>query len=281
MQKYKSTYFLAGLLLIPLLIAGYYFLATQSGERELASVEAKAKTKWQKMLERNGIDMEYWRKYLPKVTHKEYKKATKKWKKAQANQSTVSSASTQSFSGNGSSSYPVHSNISTTYFWAGEDAGADNGDISNHASCWDEAWDSHCKNENPYYFALPYNDFNDNGDRKSSASQVIPWAGSKNWSSSESMCKNQWIKITHSGKTAYAQWEDAGPYGEDDVNYVFGTAGPNSKENDHAGLDVSPAVRDYLGLDDVDKTDWQFISAGDVPAGPWSQVITSSGVFWK
>ena len=35
------------------------------------------------------------------------------------------------------------------------------------------------------------------------------------------------------------------------------------------GLDVSPAVRDYLGLGATSLTDWQFVEVRDVPPGPW------------
>ena len=37
----------------------------------------------------------------------------------------------------------------------------------------------------------------------------------------KSVIKNKWIKITANGKTAYAQWEDCGPFIYDDFNYVF------------------------------------------------------------
>jgi len=281
MQKYKSIYFLAGVLFIPLLIAGYYFLATGSGKAGLLSVEAKSKSKWQHLLEKNNVDISYWKKYLPYVRRSEYDKAMNAYNVSKNNGGTNVQAS--STNGGGSSDYPVHNNIKTTYFWAGEDAGGDNYGISNNSSCWDENWDKHCKNENQFYFALPYNDLDDNGNRKKEAMQIIPWANEKNWNNSESMCKNRWIKVVHGGKTAYAQWEDAGPCddaggcGENDKNYVFGTAGPKFK----VGLDVSPAVKDYLGLDDEDVTSWQFINQNDVPAGPWSKVITTSGIYWK
>lgn len=32
-------------------------------------------------------------------------------------------------------------------------------------------------------------------------------------------------------------------------------------------MDVSPAVRDYLGLSGIDKVDWQFVEFEDVPEG--------------
>lgn len=42
------------------------------------TAQAKSKTtKWQQMLERNGVDRALWEKYLPKVSRKEYIKVTK------------------------------------------------------------------------------------------------------------------------------------------------------------------------------------------------------------
>jgi len=282
MQKNNSNYLLAGLLIIPALAVSYYFLTADSGKAGLAQVEAKSKSKWQHLLEKNGIDIAFWKKYLPYVRRSEYNKAMSAYQKSQGS-STTAQANIVAQSDSSSSPYPLHKNIVTTYFWAGEDASGDNYGISNNSSCWDENWDKHCKNENQFYFALPYNDLDDNGNRKKEAAQVIPWAGEKNWSDSESMCKNRWIKITHDGKVAYAQWEDAGPCddaggcGENDKNYVFSNAAPKFQ----VGLDVSPAVKDHLGLDDEDKTDWQFIDEKDVPNGPWKKVVTNSGLSWN
>lgn len=194
---------------------------------------------------------------------------------------------------------PIHRSISTTYFWAGEEAGKENKDISNLPSAWDEQWVKHfggvddpgkrnglvvasfSPKENPFYFALPYNDFDENGNRKKDAYTIVPWANSKKWTDAESMLKNQWIKITKGGKTAYAQWQDVGPFSEDDSAYVFGSAAPKSRTNDDAGLDVSPAVRDFLGLEDVDKTDWQFVLADQIPDGPWKNTVTTSQLNWN
>lgn len=266
--------------MVPALVAGYFFITQNSGN-DLANVQAKSKSKWQKLLEKKEIDRSYWENYLPYIRHKEYDKALKKYERNQVNTANASFDS-QALTNSGLV-YPLHKNITTTYFWAGEDASGDNYGISNNSSCWDESWDKHCKNENQFYFALPYNDFDDNGNRKAEAFNVIPWASEKKWSDSESMCKNRWIKITHDDKVAYAQWEDAGPCddaggcGENDKNYVFGTAAPKFK----VGLDVSPAVKNQLGLKDVDQTNWQFVDEKDVPDGPWKQVITTSGVYWK
>lgn len=62
-----------------------------------------------------------------------------------------------------------------------------------------------------------------------------------------------------------------GPFGEVAWPYVFGGDAPMNTINNHA-------VRDYLGLDDMDRVDWQFVEASAVPAGPWKDVGTESPV---
>ncbi len=195
--------------------------------------------------------------------------------------------------------YPIHHNISATFFYIGEPADSDNGYISNAESSWDVNWEAHyggvdnpgsrsgyfpaafTPKENPFYFALPYDDFNENGNRRPGAHNIIYWAKDKSWSSNESMCKNQWIKITKGDKLVYAQWEDCGPYFYDDSNYVFGIDQPrNQTLNNSSGLDVSPAVRDYLGLTGLDTVSWQFVNQKDVPYGIWKFIVTTSQVDW-
>lgn len=169
----------------------------------------------------------------------------------------------------------IQNAVVTTVFWAGEAASSDNGNISNAASAWDDSWADHSAKENPFYFALPYNDFSETSTRNTTAKNCLnanqPKLKHYSW------CKNTWIEITSStGKITYAQWEDVGPYQEDDINYVFGTSKPLNKVDSKAGLDVSPAVRDYLKLKDVDKTSWKFITADKVPDGPWKITVTTS-----
>lgn len=195
--------------------------------------------------------------------------------------------------------YPVHENISVTLFWVGEKASDDNKDISNKSSAWDDKWRDHFGGvddpekrngylpakftpaENPFYFALPYNDFDKKGNRKKDVAEIIPWAKNKKLGDADSYCKNRWIKIMKNDKTAYAQWEDVGPFKEDDSDYVFGGAEPQSRTNKHAGLDVSPAVHDYLGISEKDTIDWQFVEFSDVPDGPWKKIVTKSNICWK
>jgi hypothetical protein len=51
---------------------------------------------------------------------------------------------------------------------------------------------------------------------------------------------------------------------------VFGNERPKPNLNQGAGLDVSPAVRDYLGLKQTDVTDWRFVELKEVARGPWA-----------
>jgi len=199
-----------------------------------------------------------------------------------------------------SEKYYLHKDITVTNFYVGELASDENGYIPNVASAWDDIWMWHYggidtpdernqsyvyypklfkPTENPFYFALPYNDLDDDGNPKSTQKE-IPWYTSE---TNASILKNRWIKIIKhfsdgSEKVAYAQWEDVGPFGEDDFDYVFGSAKPANTINNNAGLDVSPAVKLYLGLSDIDKIDWQFVDASDVPEGPWKNILTNTPV---
>ena len=73
--------------------------------------------------------------------------------------------------------------------------------------------------------------------------------------------------IKFNNRICFAQWEDVGPLRYDHAEYVFGEERPT--RHSRAGLDVSPAVRDYLGLSGLDKTDWKFVDDDHVPYGPW------------
>ncbi|HBP01371.1 MAG: hypothetical protein UY41_C0011G0042 [Candidatus Moranbacteria bacterium GW2011_GWE1_49_15] len=188
--------------------------------------------------------------------------------------------------------YPIHAKITATVFWVGEEADENNGFIHNSASAWDSDWvgsfggtddpedregllpDAFTPDENSFYFALPYNDFDDEGRRKVEVFELAEWAEGARVPENESVLKNRWIRIVKNEKTAFAQWEDVGPFEEDDAGYVFGSASPRNTEGKKAGLDVSPAVRDYLGLEGVDIVDWQFVEEKDVPDGPWKKIIT-------
>lgn len=184
--------------------------------------------------------------------------------------------------------YPWKSNIVTTIFWIGEKPGGNN-PVPNRVSSWDKQWaknyggidepdPTHRSNYipvsftprlNPFYCALPYNDKAREGHRPE-APRVVPWFREAYQGPAVSTCKDRWIAIRKGNRTAYAQWEDAGPFRTDHWQYVFGNERPKPNLNKGAGLDVSPAVRDYLGLKPTDVTDWRFVDFKEVPRGPWS-----------
>jgi hypothetical protein len=180
-------------------------------------------------------------------------------------------------------------NITTTVFWVGEQATTNN-PVPNDKSAWDGRWRSSyggydnpnsgarvnfipvnfLPRQNPFYVALPYNDV-DNRRTKSEAARVIPWFKSAFVRDGQSVCKGQWLAIRHGNRVCYAQWEDVGPFCTDHWQYVFGNERPRPNRNRNAGLDVSPAVRDYLGLAGLDSCDWKFVGVSQVPAGPWTK----------
>lgn len=185
--------------------------------------------------------------------------------------------------------FPWKKEIVTTVFWIGENSTANN-PVPNHSSSWDSSWaknyggyDNPNRNarhdyipanftprQNPFYCALPYNDKMREGHRPE-APKVIPWFKEAYKGPGVSVCKDRWIAIRKGNRTVYAQWEDAGPFRTDHWQYVFGNERPKPNLNQGAGLDVSPAVRDYLGLQDTDVTDWKFVDFKDVPPGPWTK----------
>lgn len=186
--------------------------------------------------------------------------------------------------------FPWKKDIVTTVFWIGEEPTANN-PTPNKSSSWDKNWSgsyggyddpnpSHRSDyipvkftprQNPFYCALPYNDKAREGHRPE-APQVVPWFKEAYQGPAISVCKGRWIEIRKGDKVVYAQWEDAGPFRTDHWEYVFGNERPKPNLNKGAGLDVSPAVRDYLGLEPTDVTDWKFVEFSEVPRGPWSKL---------
>ncbi|TMP95465.1 MAG: hypothetical protein E6L07_07215 [Verrucomicrobia bacterium] len=184
--------------------------------------------------------------------------------------------------------YPWKRSIVTTVFWIGEQPSGNN-PVPNRTSAWDKRWTrnyggfddpnpAHRSNyipvkftprQNPFYCALPYNDKARTGHRLE-APRVVPWFKEAYQGPAISTCKDRWIAIRKGNRTAYAQWEDAGPFRTDHWQYVFGNERPRLNLNRGAGLDVSPAVRDYLTLKQTDVTDWRFVAFSEVPRGPWS-----------
>jgi hypothetical protein len=175
-----------------------------------------------------------------------------------------------------------------TVFWVGEDEASDNGFIHNRSSAWDVDWEEHfggvddpetrcgfepcgfVPKENPFYIALPYNDL-ERGRKKENA-HIIPW---NDPSVKKSVVKNRWIAVRSKAKVCYGQWQDVGPFEENDTEYVFGDAEtPKNTLGMRAGIDLSPAMRDCLGVGDVSTVEWRHVDDEDVPQGPWTKIVT-------
>jgi hypothetical protein len=193
-------------------------------------------------------------------------------------------------------SYPWRSYIVTTEFWIGEGS-TPISSTNNVESSWDEEWlqknrgsdnpydrngyasGAHASTLNPFYCALPFNDlaFPD------VAREWLP----RNWyrrpvdGKQVSACKDRWVEIKNSrGDVCYAQWEDVGPLRYDNAQYVFGGERPLGMGDDHAGLDVSPAVYEYLGLSDRNRfTAWRFVDEADVRPGAWLKLDEQAVIF--
>jgi len=181
----------------------------------------------------------------------------------------------------------------TTCFWVGEPSDKENAYIPNDCSYWDDEWMKHfggvddpdprdgyhpakfTPKQNPFYFALPYGERDDNDRLKENAEQVPWYAEWRQGKATEPLLKNRWIRIVHGRKECYAQWADVGPNEEDDWEWVFGqSTRPKSSFNQHAGLDLSPACWQVLGMEDNDWTQWEFVDESAVPDGPWREIVT-------
>ena len=196
-------------------------------------------------------------------------------------------------------SYPWKKNITCTIFWIGE-LPTQNNPTPNTKSSWDTNWvenfggyddpdpasriTNHATGEfrprafvpklNPFYIALPYNDVISHREHKPEASRVIPWFARYRPEPGDTVCKGRWVQIFRGGRSCFAQWEDCGPWETEDWNYVFGNKPPRTTQNGGAGIDLSPAIRDYLGLKSGDKVHWRFVESGQVPYGPWKKYGT-------
>ena len=193
-------------------------------------------------------------------------------------------------------SYPWKKNITCTIFWIGE-LPTQNNPTPNHKSSWDQEWAinfggydnpdptariaNHTTGEfrpkgftprlNPFYIALPYNDVAGWSRHKPEAPKVIPWFARMKPEPGKTVLKGRWVQIYNGKRSCYAQWEDCGPWVTDDWEYVFLGKPPKNGANKSAAIDISPSIRDYLGLQSGQKCHWRFVEAAQVPYGPWKK----------
>lgn len=214
------------------------------------------------------------------------------------------------------SPYPWHTDIVATTFWVGEIFDPNAPDGSQMISTYDSDWygsyggcdgvavAGDCQTEergadngyfprhmtpkqNPFYLDLPFDDVNDRA-AFARRGDVIPWASSASaeqlGDDAISFMKNRWVELRKGGRVCFGQIEDAGPGEYDDAAYVFGgdDARPRNRRYNGAGMDVSPALNGCLGFAELngqdDRVDWRFVDASQVPAGPWTRIVTTSGV---
>lgn len=182
--------------------------------------------------------------------------------------------------------YPLHERVVATVFWVGEPASPDNGAIHNRSSAWEEDWvgrfggvdtpdarrgfcpRAFVPKENPFYVALPYDDRDEEGEVRPTAASAIPWFAEPGVDG-PSAVRHRWVEVSRGDRRCYGQWEDVGPYLEDDAAYVFGGAPPRNEIAPGAGIDLSPAMATCAGVDGVAEVAWRFIDRADVPPGPW------------
>lgn len=195
--------------------------------------------------------------------------------------------------------YPWKTYVTATIFWCGEQP-TENNPTPNCKSSWDVNWmrnfggydnpdpkqriANHATGEfrpkgfvpklNPFYIALPYNDVLRWNAHKPEASKVVPWFSKVSPLPGKTVLKGRWIQIFVNGRSCYAQWEDCGPWVTDDWQYVFGNKPPKATQNGAAGIDISPSVRDYLGINSGTKVHWRFVEESHVPYGPWKKYGT-------
>lgn len=184
--------------------------------------------------------------------------------------------------------YPWHKEITASVFWVGEGT-TERNKTHNSSSSWDVNWAKNFGGYddpnpagrvgfrpkafrpklNPFYIALPYNDVAKGNRHKREAKRVIPWFKAYRPFPGKSVCHGKWVHIYYKGRSCFAQWEDCGPWVTDDWKYVFQNKRPENKQNGGAGIDISPAVRDYLRVKSGEKVQWRFVPTSRVPVGPW------------
>ena len=188
--------------------------------------------------------------------------------------------------------FPWKKEIVHTVFWIGEEPSANN-PVPNHSSGWDKTWaknyggyDNPNRNarhdfipasftprQNPFYARCPTTTRCQATDRRRRRS----FRGSrKRTRTGDIGLQGSLDRDSESKADRLRAMGRCGPFRTDHWQYVFGNDRPKPNLNQGAGLDVSPAVRDYLGLKDTDVTDWKFVDFRDVPPGPWTNTATTT-----
>jgi len=180
--------------------------------------------------------------------------------------------------------YPWKTSIVTTVFWVGEQAGGNN--RSKLQKFLDFNWSENyaepilrfqrtaqlhpnCfySQAKPLLLCFTVHDVT-HGQFKPEAPLVIPWFKHEYRGRGSRYAEIDGLPFVRQSHLLCAMGR-LRSVSHDHFQYVFGNERPKPNLNHGAGLDVSPAVRDYLGLAPTDVTDWQFVEVRDVSSGPW------------
>lgn len=150
--------------------------------------------------------------------------------------------------------------------------------------------------QNPFYIALPTPDHDEAGVLQEAEQWVVAASDylpelkrfkDGKFADHESPFKDLWFEVSYQGKSAFAQLEDVGPSNQTgaiaaDYEYVWGDRSqPKNEFGLQAGIDLSPAVTDYLGTDGAGVVRWRAVPESEVPDGPWKVLPTSGNPDWR
>ncbi len=148
--------------------------------------------------------------------------------------------------------------------------------------------------QNPFYVALPTPDYDEN--RRLTEAEPWIWASrdilpelkrfeNGKFKDGESPFKDLWIQVEYGGRTAFGQLEDIGPADKTgaivaDYSYVWGDSPqPKNEFGMKAGIDLSPALTDYLGTNGEAMVRWRFVPTDQVPEA-WKILVTAGPPVW-
>jgi hypothetical protein len=185
--------------------------------------------------------------------------------------------------------FPWKEGIPAGQFWIGEKDGKgsawaaqwvrENGGPDSPTDRNGYASGSHASGLSPFYVALPFDDL----AHPNLAQKWLPrgWARSPKDGKPVSACKDRWVEIKNGrGDVCFAQWEDAGPEATDKAEYVFGGGTPG--EAGEPGIDLSPAVFEYLGLGPGGQgqtVSWRFVDDAEVRPGAWMKLDEQAVIY--
>ena len=137
---------------------------------------------------------------------------------------------------------------------------------------------THASSVNTFYVALPFNDltYPEKGPALASA-RLAATPRPMRRRHRPARTGGSRVKNAHGDVLLRDNGRTSGPFRSDDAEYVFGSNPPKDK---NAGISVSPAVAEYLALNDKNPVvSWRFSNAEDVRPGPWLKLDEQAVIF--